>query len=154
MNHFICVFELTGTWGHAAIGSSTAANEQLINYLFESIAFVLKIMDRWSDAMTYHEQHDAKMGGTNVSNGNNRMELNFVLEELIVRFFISRKIHSKVYVKELLLNGIKVNVEFIIDDMNPSRRVRQSYACRHVYHASYASRHIALRVAVVSCVAP
>ena len=92
MNHFISVFELTGTWGHAAIGSSTAANEQLINYLFESIAFVLKIMDRWSDAMTYHEQHDAKMGGTNVSNGNNRMELNFELEELIVRFFISRKI--------------------------------------------------------------
>ena len=89
----MCVFELKGTWGHATIGLSTAANEQLaINYLFESIVFVLKIMDRWSDAMTYHEQHEAKMGGTNVSNGNNRMELNFELEELIVRFFISRKI--------------------------------------------------------------
>ena len=59
----MCVFELTGTWGHAMIGLSTAANEQLINYLFESIVFVLKIMDRWRDAMTYHEQHEAKWVG-------------------------------------------------------------------------------------------
>jgi len=81
---------MMGTWGHATIGQSSAANEQLsINYLQKSLIYVFQRMDRWIDVVTDYNSKEynclliSRAGlVADESGDNNRIQLKFCISRL------------------------------------------------------------------------